>query len=65
MSHPPRVLGLVAPLQFNFIAVYGENANGRKLRALILHTEIQIAITVLNTPPEKQPIGSIPAGLFG
>jgi hypothetical protein len=52
-------------LQFNFIAVYGENANGRKLRALILHTEIQIAITVLNTPPEKQPIGSIPAGLFG
>jgi len=49
----------------NLIAVYGENADGSKLRALISHTEIQITITVLNTPPEKKPIGSTPAGLFG
>ena len=40
----------------NFILVYGEDDYGNEVEALISHTEIQIAMTVLNKPTKKKPI---------
>ena len=40
----------------NFIIVYGEDDNGHEVEALISHTEIQIAMTILDKPTKKKPI---------
>ena len=41
----------------NFILVYGLDANGNEVTALLPHTNIQVIITVLNKPAERKSIG--------
>jgi hypothetical protein len=50
----PQYIGFQNP---NFILVYGQDANGNEIKALLPHTNIQLVITVLNKPSDKKPIG--------
>ena len=50
----PNYIGFHNP---SFIVVYGEDANGNEMKALLSHTNIQLIITVLNEPAERKAIG--------
>ena len=50
----PTYIGFHNP---NFIIVYGEDAAGNRMKALLPHTDIQAVITVLNKPAERKAIG--------
>ena len=50
----PNYIGFHNP---SFIVVYGEDAKGNEVKALLSHTNLQLIITVLNKPAEKKAIG--------
>ncbi len=59
---PPSGGRVILPSYFgyqnpNFIIVYGEDEDGREVRAFLQHTNIEIIATVIDKPMERKPIG--------
>ena len=50
----PNFIGYHNP---NFIVVYGQDASGNQTKVLLPHTNIQVVVTILNKPAERNPIG--------
>ncbi len=50
----PGYIGFQNP---NFIVLYGKDASGNEMKVLLPHTNIQVVITVLNKPADRNAIG--------